>query len=450
MHFKNYFSYNSSKISNKQFLLRIYSRLFKLVKIFKSIFFLFKIFEKKKIIESDLIFFTNHRISNENNIFPITNLIDHNKKDYIVLYETSNQKKISDYSKIYNRDKLFNLKRNFSLKDTILSLLFVIKNFDKILLIKRNTQKVSLFYLIFECQKSRYDFLNYKTIIKQINPKKIFLNYSVGKEFFICAAKELNSSIEISGYALHGVSFSNQSLTSHYLFNHLDKLFLYGKADYKHFLFLKKKNKYFSLPSQFFVIGSVRDYLALNKNKYRKLKKNKNEKKILYIKSNPNMLNNIDGKYCYMFFECLKTYVNNKIVIKLKERNIISECTKKLFQNELLKKNDFIFNEFSKTEDLISENDYIVGTYSTSFIYQSIFLKKVVIQLGSQEIFWANLEKIGFCVANNKKEINDILDKIHNNKFNYDNYILKQSLLKNCLIFNNGNPIDLIIKHICT
>ena len=35
---------------------------------------------KKKIIESDLIFFTNHRISNENSIFPITNLIDYNKK----------------------------------------------------------------------------------------------------------------------------------------------------------------------------------------------------------------------------------------------------------------------------------------------------------------------------------------------------------------------------------
>ena len=53
-------------------------------------------------------------------------------------------------------------------------------------------------------------------------------------------------------------------------------------------------------------------------------------------------------------------------------------------------------------------------------------------------------------MANNKKEINDILDKIYNNKFDYHNYLSKQSLLKNCLIFNNGNPIDLIIKNICT
>ena len=446
---KNYFSFNSSKVNNKQFILRIYNKLLILLKFFKSFFLLFKIYEKKKIIESELIFFTNHRISNENSIFPITNLIDYNKKNYIVLYETSNQNKISDYSKIYNQDKLFNLNRSFSLNYAIFSLLFVIKNFDKILLIKRNTQKVSLFYLSLECCKSRYKFLKYKSIIKKINIKKIFVNYSSGKEFFICAAKEFNNSIEIYGYALHGVSFSNQSLTSHYLFNHIDKLFLYGKADHKHFLFLKKKNKYFSLPRQFFVVGSVRDYLAFNKNKYSKLK-NKNENKILYIKSNPNMLNDIDGKYCYIFFECLKMFRNNKIALKLKERDIISECTKNLFQSELIKKNDLIFSEFSKTEDLISENNYIVGTYSTSFIYQTVFLNKVLIQLGSQEIFWANLEKFGFCVANNKKEINDILDKIYNNKFDYHNYLSKQSLLKNCLIFNNGNPIDLIIKNICT
>ena len=52
----------------------------------------------------------------------------------------------------------------------------------------------------------------------------------------------------------------------------------------------------------------------------------------------------------------------------------------------------------------MSENNYIVGTYSTSFIYQTVFLNKVLIQLGSKEIFWANLEKLGFCVANNKKD----------------------------------------------
>ena len=39
---------------------------------------------KKKDNRIDLIFFTNHRISNENSIFPITNLIDYNKK--ITLY----------------------------------------------------------------------------------------------------------------------------------------------------------------------------------------------------------------------------------------------------------------------------------------------------------------------------------------------------------------------------
>ena len=50
------------------------------------------------------------------------------------------------------------------------------------------------------------------------------------------------------------------------------------------------------------------------------------------------MLNDIDGKYCYIFLSVLqKMFRNNKIALKLKERDIISECTKNLFQSELIK-----------------------------------------------------------------------------------------------------------------
>ena len=110
--------------------------------------------------------------------------------------------------KIYNEDKLINIDRNFVISDFLKSIIFSLINIRKIFLIKNHTKKISLLNLLIDCSKCYYLYLNYKEIIRKINPKKIFLNYSSGKEFFIFAAKEFNNKITVFGYALHGISYS--------------------------------------------------------------------------------------------------------------------------------------------------------------------------------------------------------------------------------------------------
>lgn len=442
---KNYFSHNLKGTKFKNF--EIYSKIYN--KISLIITNLCKFFFKRKkkqnqLFETEVLFFTNHRVSNENNIFPITNVIEKKKFQYSVIFETDDPEKINDYLKIYNEDKLINIDRNFVIFDFLKSIIFPLINIRKIFLIKNHIKKISLLNLLIDCSKCYYLYLNYKEIIRKINPKKIFLNYSSGKEFFIFAAKEFNNKITVFGYALHGISYSNQCLTSHYLFNHIDKLFVYGKLDYKHFNHLKKHNTIFSLPKEIIISGSVRDSLIASKKKQNISR----EKNLLYIKSNPNMLNDIDGKFSQLFYKICKQNNFKKLNIKLKERNLIANSTKILIKNKILLNKDLITNNSLKTEDLIFSNDFILGTYSTSFIYQSIFQEKVIIQFGSDEIFWANLNKLGFCTANSEDEIKKILIGISSDNFSYEHYLKKQSILKKYLISIDRNPLDIIIENI--
>ena len=160
------------------------------------------------------------------------------------------------------------------------------------------------------------------------------------------------------------------------------------------------------------------------------------------------MLNDIDGKFLQLFYKiCKQNYFMN-LNIKLKERNLIANSTKILIKNKILLNKDLITNNNLKTEDLIFSNDFILGTYSTSFIYQSIFQEKVIIQFGSDEIFWANLNKLGFCTANSEDEIKKILIEISSDSFSYEHYVKKQSILKKYLISIDVNPLDIIIENI--
>jgi len=291
----------------------------------------------------------------------------------------------------------------------------------------------------------------FSIFLNKTKPKKIFINYSLGKEPFLCAAANQKKDMKIYGYALHGITLSNQSLTSHLLFNNIDHLFLYGTADFLHFENLKKLNTMhnLSLPKSFSVIGSVRDWKYYKTSMIKESKKKNNLKKFLYIKSNQTMLNDIDGFYLQMFFKIISKYFKNKFSITLKERDGLSDVSKILLKDKLLKEDQIITNPNVKTEELICSHDYIFGTYSTSLIYQSIFFKKPLIQLGSKKIFWGNLSKLNFLYADNEDDLNRIIELIKDDKVDVKKIIEKQNECRKMLFPENSvNPTQKILEQL--
>ena len=182
--------------------------------------------------------------------------------------------------------------------------------------------------------------------------------------------------------------------------------------DFDEFKKIKKKNYLFP-PKNLYIIGSPRDYVFKIKDIQNKSKLN-----ILFIKSNPNMQNNIDDKALKLVlktFDMLEFQKNISLTVKdraqLNQQSNINDLIEKYQTSTTI-----IKSEKKLTETLIVENDLILGTYSTSFIYQSIYFKKPIIQIYGNKIYWTDLTKEGIISCNNEINLKKQITKFYFNK----------------------------------
>ena len=153
------------------------------------------------------------------------------------------------------------------------------------------------------------------------------------------------------------------------------------------------------------------------------------------------MQHNVDEKALKLLLKTIKNHkFRDKIFLTIKDRaqpiqqSYIDEIKKNYSENIIIVK-----SEKDLTEKLIYENDLILGTYSTSFIYQSIFFKKPIIQILGNKIYWANLRKENLIVCNNNYELNKQITKFCSSEKKFiDSYKKKIFKLRHKL-FENGN-----------
>ncbi len=284
---------------------------------------------KKYLSQKKIIFQSLFGYSNQMSFYPLAKKI--NKKEYYFLTKTFDYKEINFFKKIYGYQNVINIYEFYDFKNIFMALFFVIKDYKKIIFLKRiffisNIGFVKLFFNIY---KNYCLYLVYLKVFKKIKPEKSLLMSSIGNEMFIAALKDACNS-QLYGYAVQGVSFSGQSLTSQFLFNSLDKLFCYGHSDLKHFSNISK-NKIFIFPKKIIKCGSVRDYFFSIKKEN---KKNKNPR-ILYVRSNHIWFGDIDSFYLKKFSKLLRENFNNKFDYKIKERkNFCSNSSKDLIKKK--------------------------------------------------------------------------------------------------------------------
>lgn len=421
-------------------LIFIYNFIYK-----KSFFFtkiLFYFFSKKpKLEKKKIIFQSSFEYSNQMSFVPLAKKLK--KKEYYILIDTIDNNKVQFFKELYGYKNVINIYNFFEFKDLIKSIIFFAVNFNKILSFKNifYLNKIDLIKIFITCFKSYFLYSNNLKILKILEPKKFLLMSSIGNEMLIAAIKDITKANIIS-YAVQGVSFTAQSLTSQFLFNSVDKLFCYGVADYNHFKKISL-NKEFIFPKQISISGSVRDFYFKNK---KKIQNNKNKLKILYLKSNSIWFGNLDGYYVNLFTKALETKFKNKFYYQIKERkNFISDDVKYLIKNEYINKKNVLIEKKMLTEKIIFESDIIVGTISTSLIYQSLYYNKIIIQLGSNNFPWAkNLGYLGILCAKNENEIIRLLRNIlfspkylqtikKNQKYILKNLVSKRNAIKTIL-----------------
>ncbi len=398
-----------------------------------------------KIKQKKIIFLGSFDYSNQMSFVPITKKLKN--KDYYVLIKTSDQKKINFFKELYGNDNIINLNECGTIKDIINTCLFIINDLSKILTFKKifNNKDKSITKFLFIIFKNYYEYLIYSKIIQQINPKKSMIMSSIGNEMFIAALRNF-SKASLYGYAVQGISYSGQSLTSQFLFNSVDKLFCYGNSDYEHFKNIAK-SKMFVLPKKIIISGSVRDYYHAKKNfSFKKINK---KIKILYLRSNHIWFGNMDDSYLEKFSKIIKSNFEKKIIYTIKERkNTHTTSSKNLITKNIIKKSKILINKKVLTEKLISESDIIVGTISTSILYQSLYFDKLIIQLGAKKFSWANnLSKCGILCAENESQIFQILSNLFVKKNFYKNQLKQQNLLSKHLI-TKKNSIDFILNEL--
>ena len=135
----------------------------------------------------------------------------------------------------------------------------------------------------------------------------------------------------------------------------------------------------------------------------------KKEVKILYIKLNTSILNGLDNQSLKFFIKAIKKInikYNTSLKIVVKERfqksqqvNLLKLLGKDLSYVKIINSDNIL------TEDLIQKSDLIIGTFSTSFIYQSIYFRKPIIQINPKKSLVNDIKKIKLLSCNNSNEL---------------------------------------------
>ena len=347
----------------------------------------------------DHIFFLGQSTNDLLDLKPIINKLSGTK----IILTLRHGKYILELKKIFPNIKIYSLKNLLSGNHILLGIILYLKYFFSNLFNKKlNLVLTRKFF--YQCLNN-FIFID---IAKNKKTSKIFFDNSNDKHLFQSIYKDYNSDCIYYSYILNGISMANDKLVCHYYYKNIDILYCYGLNDITEIkkMFFLNKIRY---PRKIIPINSAR-------NLNHKHSKNfiKNEKiKILYIKSNPSLLNKLDIKSLKILTEVLKKIDTNLYSLTVKERPQQPEINSKheLIKKKFLKLDQIIFNNKKKTEDLILDSDIVIGTFSTSLM-QVIYFKKLTIQIGSKEIFWNNFQHHNLLFCNNKKELFKILNNI--------------------------------------
>ena len=76
---------------------------------------------------------------------------------------------------------------------------------------------------------------------------------------------------------------------------------------------------------------------------------------------------------------------------------------------------------------------------SYTFIYQSIYFKKPIVQIFGNEIYWTNLNKQGLIICNNKSDLKKQITKFYYDKNFFRKNYGKKIIKLRSQIFNIGN-----------
>ncbi len=397
---------------------------------------------QKKIKKKFLVIVDEKKIDQIANLL-VYKILNHNSINFAVINKTKRE----ILKRYINKQNQFKYEIFFSI-DVFIKYIYnlAINLKEYFLFLKKNKfLSINKFYLFSIYLRFNYDYCLIKKIHNYFNPEYIYINQnSLNQQNIIATFKNINPKIQIIGNCFNGLALSNQKITGQYLWNNIDHLLCYGQLDFDEFKKIKKKNYLFP-PKNLYIIGSPRDYVFKIKDIQNKSKLN-----ILFIKSNPNMQNNIDDKALKLV---LKTFdmleFQKNISLTVKDR---AQSNQQSNINDLIEKyqtsTKIIKSEKKLTETLIVENDLILGTYSTSFIYQSIYFKKPIIQIYGNKIYWIDLTKEGIITCNNEINLKKQITKFYFNKNSFTQNYKKKIIKLRKKMFYNGNVENNLEKKI--
>lgn len=444
---KNYSNFTSNFINYKKTKEKIeFKNVFKSI-INKILFFPFVSIKANYISERtiptydnnyDYIFFINQQTKDLLDIKPFI----YKLKKKIIIFTLGNNEYTNELKKFFPKIKILNINKLITIKHKFYGFLLFSKYiFNSIKKKNKKNYLIRNFYFYRLCVKQYL----YLEIAKKIQTKKIFFDNSSHKLLFQINYKIFNKNCTYYSYIFNGLSLSNDKMSCNYLYKNIDVLFVYGDQDIKALIKIFHFHK-IKLPKKIISVGSVRNFYyskkTINiKNQNRKLN-------ILYIKSNPSLLNKIDIRSLELLLNSLKTINVKNYNLIVKERPSQTEIDSKhpLIVNKKLSLSQIVFNKETKTEELIKKADLVCGTLTTSFM-QAIYFNKLILQINSQEIFWNNFNKINLLSCNNENECNEIIKKILNKK-KYKKYLYIQNKLKKKLFNLCCNPEKKIMKEL--
>jgi hypothetical protein len=435
------------KIGNPQYSkINYFRRIFQnTIKIKDLLLFVCKCFLNQIIIvkpkfEKKIFFFSN-RITDQYNIFPLSNELEKRNIKHTLLFNGN----VNTLKKIKNKFKkeiyeirnllifsdLFKGYLNFKRKKKEIIKLCKTLNFKNY-----KKKKIFSFFLYF------FIYLElYRRVLKNKKIDMAFANkfnnpYLCALIYYLKHEKHYKNFLSIS-YALIGIGPESGL----YIHTNSDIILVPSKQDVMIFNKLKQNKLLISSKPKLKVIGSVRNEII--KNKFYKKKSKKIN--ILYIKSNFIHYNFIDDLALKMFVKVVKKY-HKKINFYIKDRYLEkSKIIQLMLKENLIKKINIVNNKELFLEKSIINSDICVGTSSSGLTKQTFWLNKPSIQLLRNKIFFD--KSVSPYKADNENELNILLKKVSQKNYLQNMNLTSKKIYKKFYLVDQS-PIKNFCKYI--
>ena len=412
----------------------------------KNIFFfkcLFNQFRFDNIKFENKIFLFSNRITDQYNIYPISNYLFKRKIHHTLLF--NGQSSVLNKLKSKFKKKIYQIQDHLILTD-------IIKGYIKFLSKKRDIVKIFNIFKFNSYEKDKifyfYKFFFiyeqlFKRLIKNQKVEIVFSHLFASPE--TCALIHYLKNIQNNkkclslSYALIGLGGESAL----YVHSNNDIVLTTSKDDAK-IMNQLKKNKLIFLPTpKHKLIGSIRNEIIKKNFMKKKVKKNK-KLNLLFIKSNSQHYDNIDDIALKIFIETIKEF-KNKINFKIKDRyHRRSGIINMMLANNMINNENLINSNELFVEKSIIESDICVGTCSSALTKQALWYRKPIIQLFKKRLFDQVKNSMS---ANTSHELNLVLKKLLKKNFLEKKKSDAKKIYNNYYLINQ-NPIHNFYKFI--